>query len=209
MYYTVYKITDKINGKIYIGKHQTKKLDDGYMGSGKYLTRAIGKHGIENFQKDLLFVFDTELEMDAKEKELVTEEFCLRSDTYNLCVGGQGGFSYINRTRDHHAHSQAAANNRDYSLTDWSCNADPSKTKATSDRNKELAKKGVFDNFSFKGRKHTDAKKQKHSDFMSGRNTGSNHPQFGKTWITDGQQNKIIKSVDCIPEGWYKGRVMK
>ncbi len=40
MYYTVYKITNQINGKIYIGSHKTNDLNDRYMGSGKYLIRA-------------------------------------------------------------------------------------------------------------------------------------------------------------------------
>ena len=35
MFYTIYKITNKINGKIYIGKHQTKDPYDLYYGSGK------------------------------------------------------------------------------------------------------------------------------------------------------------------------------
>ena len=96
MLYTVYKITNLLDGKIYIGKHQTKNLDDGYMGSGKHLKNAVIKHGIENFKKDILFQFDNESEMNAKEAELVTQEFVLREDTYNLCVGGNGGFSYIN-----------------------------------------------------------------------------------------------------------------
>lgn len=41
----------------------------------------------------------------------------------------------------------------------------------------------------------------------SKKNVGSNNPQYGTMWITNGEQNKkITKDVDPIPEGWYKGR---
>ncbi len=92
MFYTVYKITNNINGKYYIGKHQTKDLNDGYMGSGKLIKQSIDKYGVENFTKQILFSFDNEAEMNAKEAELVT----LSEETYNLCPGGKGGFGYIN-----------------------------------------------------------------------------------------------------------------
>lgn len=95
MYYTVYKITNNVNDKVYIGKHQTKNLQDGYMGSGKLIKRAIAKHGVGNFTKEILHVFDTEQEMNKKEAEIVTEDFCA-GDNYNICCGGQGGFGYIN-----------------------------------------------------------------------------------------------------------------
>ena len=92
MFYTIYKITNLLNEKYYIGKHKTKNLNDGYMGSGKILLQSIEKNGIENFSKEILFIFDNEEEMNLKEKELVT----ISEQTYNLCEGGQGGFSYIN-----------------------------------------------------------------------------------------------------------------
>lgn len=58
------------------------------------------KYGIENFQKEVLFIFDNEEEMDAKEAELVTEEFVLLETNYNLCPGGRGGWEYINNNPD-------------------------------------------------------------------------------------------------------------
>ena len=95
MFYCIYKITNKVNNKIYIGMHQTKNLNDGYMGSGKRLHSAYKKYGIENFEKEILHIFDNECDMRNKEKELVV----LNENSYNLCEGGKGGFGYINRNK--------------------------------------------------------------------------------------------------------------
>ena len=109
MFYLIYKITNKLDGKIYIGSHKTKKVDDGYMGSGKYLNRAYQKYGMENFTKEILFVFDNETEMNEKEKELVI----ISESTYNLCEGGKGGFGYINSVGKnfYKDHDKVAINN--------------------------------------------------------------------------------------------------
>ncbi len=96
MFYTIYKITNKINGKSYIGKHKTKNLEDGYMGSGKYLNRAIEKNGKENFVKEILFVFNNAKEMNRKEAELVNEDYLTNENTYNLKLGGEGGWDHQN-----------------------------------------------------------------------------------------------------------------
>jgi hypothetical protein len=48
----IYKTTNLINGKIYIGKDS--KNNSKYLGSGLLLKRAILKYGKENFKKEIL-----------------------------------------------------------------------------------------------------------------------------------------------------------
>lgn len=98
MFYIIYQIKNLINQKIYVGKHQTENINDSYYGSGKAIKNAIKKYGKENFEKTILFVFDNEEEMNKKEREIITEEFFLREDTYNLGIGGEGGPHFKGKT---------------------------------------------------------------------------------------------------------------
>lgn len=98
MYYTIYRITNTINNKIYIGKHQTLNINDNYFGSGKAIKSAIKYYGRDKFIKEILFVFDNEADMNLKEKELITEEFVNRDDTYNMGIGGEGGAHFKGKT---------------------------------------------------------------------------------------------------------------
>jgi group I intron endonuclease len=87
-HYFVYKTTNILNGKIYIGCHITSDINDGYMGSGKHLCLSIKKYGVENFKREILSFHDTKEEMYLEEARLVDNNFILREDTYNITVGG-------------------------------------------------------------------------------------------------------------------------
>lgn len=94
-YYIVYKITNKVNNKIYIGIHVTENINDKYFGSGTNIKKAIKEFGKENFEKIILSNYDNEEDMLNEERRIVNDEFIKRGDTYNIILGG-GGFKSIN-----------------------------------------------------------------------------------------------------------------
>ena len=87
----IYKITNITNGKIYIGKHSTDDLNDGYMGSGRLLKKAINKYGIENFTKEYLVFCDKEDKLNWFERFYIRKYGSTdRNIGYNITKGGDG-----------------------------------------------------------------------------------------------------------------------
>lgn len=87
----IYKTTNLINGKIYIG--QTHNLSDKYIGSGKNLKRAIKKYGKENFTKDVIEYCDSDDQLNEREKYWITYYNSKDKNIgYNLTYGGQTGW---------------------------------------------------------------------------------------------------------------------
>lgn len=88
-----YKITNKINNKIYIGIHKTKNLNDGYFGSGTLLKKAIKKYGKNNFILEILSFHNSESDLLEKERYLIKEYNSTdKTIGYNMATG-QGGYS--------------------------------------------------------------------------------------------------------------------
>lgn len=97
MVFYLYKITNKINGHYYYGRrvyNGEKAEEDPYFGSGKRLKLAIKKHGVHNFFKEIVALFDTEEDLINAEKLLVNEQVVKDPNCYNLALGGHGGYTF-------------------------------------------------------------------------------------------------------------------
>lgn len=99
----IYLITNKINGKKYIGKRSCNCdiNKDKYMGSGKLINRAKSKYGIENFTKTIIEICDTEEIAYEREKFWIREyEANNNKGFYNISAGGNGGNILINLSQE-------------------------------------------------------------------------------------------------------------
>ena len=120
LFHILYKTTNLINGKYYIGRHSTNNLNDGYLGSGISLNKAINKYGIHNFKREILHMCDTYIEVCAMEELFVNKEFIESESNYNLCTGGYniGITSYKSRLKQSNSlkrHYQDPSNLKDSS----------------------------------------------------------------------------------------------
>jgi predicted GIY-YIG superfamily endonuclease len=193
----VYRTTNKINGKYYIGVHSTWKLDDGYLGSGSRLRNAIKKHGIENFTLEVIQFFDIREDALAKEKELVTTNTLSDPNCMNLRTGGDGGWGPCHKAR-----------------RDWLRQNDPKWKKRYAEICSRINKERLANNpndpwfFDWSGKKHKPEtiEKMKQHD-----RSGSKNSQFGKVWIHRLEPFESIRinrdEIDgYLSEGWSIGR---
>jgi len=86
----VYKTTNNINGKIYVGKDARNR--DSYLGSGKVFKLAVAKYGKENFTKTIIDKAESLDELAKKENFWVSFLDARNPDVgYNRAEGGVGG----------------------------------------------------------------------------------------------------------------------
>lgn len=210
MFYLVYRTTNHVNGKFYIGCHKTSKLNDGYLGSGKRLKRAIKKYGRENFSTSIVQIFTNEEDMFAFERALVTvcknDPYC-----YNIADGGRGGWGHIEWTDEMRA-EKAAILHRINSCPELSAKR---KANAAARNNSEEARRKRSESLkgrrTWLGKKHSEASKNKIGQANAKHQLGENNSQFGTCWVSNDalQQTKKIKLSEldqALTDGWVRGR---
>lgn len=95
MYGYIYKTTNLIDGKIYIGQHKYDKeeLDKKYIGSGVILNRAIKKYGIKNFKCEIIEFCPNLKILDEREIYWISYYDSIQTG-YNILEGGKGTLNY-------------------------------------------------------------------------------------------------------------------
>lgn len=91
----IYKTTNLINGKFYVGK--TIKNTPKYLGSGVVIIRAVSKYGVENFQRETLQECNSIEELNEAEKYWIKETKAIELG-YNISTGGDGGDTFSGKS---------------------------------------------------------------------------------------------------------------
>ncbi len=85
----VYRWTNKLNGKWYLGSHKGSPSDT-YTGSGRLFLAAIKKYGISNFDREILYEGPNYRAVEDKALKALNAEKSRKS--YNMKNHSSGGF---------------------------------------------------------------------------------------------------------------------
>jgi group I intron endonuclease len=210
--YFIYKTTCLVNNKIYIGCHATNNLEDGYLGSGKLLFAAIKKYGKENFTREILETFSNPEDMFDRERVLVNEDLISSGLSYNLVVGGSGGFK-VQDVDDWKRKLSASRKGRVPPNKGKSQSADTKKKISESLKGKPAWNKGLPG--TWVGKTHSEESKRKISISKKGQSAGEKNPMFGKSavagrkWYNDNIKTYYLFPDDPATAGLTAGRLKK
>jgi hypothetical protein len=86
----LYRVVDAVRGKFYLGKHRGR-IQQGYWGSGKRISRHIKKYGKQDLRYEILVIADEDYIYDLEKRWITPEYLDANPDCLNLCPGGMGG----------------------------------------------------------------------------------------------------------------------
>jgi len=104
----VYCVTNKVNGKQYVGKtvgpldkRKWKHESDAKLESETYFHRALRKYGFNNFEWEILFESDNSEILILVEMDMIKDLSSKKPSGYNLTDGGEGldGYTHSEETK--------------------------------------------------------------------------------------------------------------
>ncbi len=202
----IYKITNKINNKIYIGKSLYNKEE--YLGSGISLNNAIDKYGKENFVKEIIETCENQKILNEREKFWIKKyNSTNRKIGYNIAEGGNGGNTrqgYDEEKLKSYYHKLSQGVNTSVKYKESVNKRKGSKNPNISSKLKELYSKGIIKpwNLGIETKEETKIK-------ISEKNRGKKMSQDAKRKISESKfvgvfmldtNDKIIRSFQSIKE---------
>ena len=204
-YHFIYKTTNLINSKYYVGMHSTDNLEDSYVGSGKKLRYYITKYGLENHKFEILESLSSREELKKREAEVVNEELLNDPLCMNLKFGGEGGWDHTKNMDLKARQAKAVEIKHENKSHGKNLQLYPEIRKKGVDSISAKRKSGELPG-SWVGKKHSDETKQK---MKKPKNIGEMNSQFGTCWICNSEESKKIKKEELqiwLDKGWSKGR---
>ena len=228
----VYKTTNKINGKIYIGLKQKSTFDTSYLGSGNLIQRSIKKYGKDAFRVEVLDWAPDKKSLDLLEQYYIKMYRATdNSIGYNIANGGQGGNLGVeinNKiSKKLRSHPSNLAGKR--SIIDcngnikyiskeadlpngWAYgNYSSEKMKITNGKKEHIVNKdskipeGWHRGSTLKGKPFSEGHIQKMKDSFSTRTYENYQGLSGRVCITNDTDIKFVDPNTPLPEGWRLG----
>ena len=206
-YHFIYKTTNILTGRYYYGMHSTNNLDDGYFGSGKRLRYSINKYGKENHKRKIIEFLPNRKKLIEYEKKIVNLNEIAKKDCMNLMIGGKGGL--INKK--HGKKLNRAGNVAFKKKIENDTELKKKYIKLGSERFKMMWKNGEMKQIDWTGKHHKEESKRKIGSANSKHQQGEKNSMFGKHWITNSIETKVINKSELenyLNYGWKKGRTL-
>jgi group I intron endonuclease len=186
----IYKITNLINGKQYIGRDS--KNNPNYYGSGPAIKNAIKKYGKENFKKEIIEHCENINHLMERERYWL-EYYDVGKNSkfynlHNLSFGGSLAGENHPMFGKHHS-SESIQKMRNVKIGKTAS----AYTKAKLSKLRTGEKNNMF------GKKHSIETRKKMSNTATGKYVGEKNPMYGKGYLLCGDKNgKFNAYVVCI-----------
>jgi len=98
----IYKTTNSLNNKIYIGQKKGS-FNKNYFGSGLHLIRAIDRYGKDKFKLEIVIYAEDKDKLSELEKQYIKEyrEKIGHDNLYNITEGGEGRIAPLSKEQAH------------------------------------------------------------------------------------------------------------
>lgn len=162
MYGYVYKITNLVNGRVYVGQHKYDKypnIDKNYFSSGLYIRRALKKYGRNNFKIEILEWCENKEKLNERELYLTfKEKGFIKQGGYVFRAGHEGIMEVSEETKIRMKNSKSHISEETRKRM-----SDAQKGKHLTENQKKAISKRMMGNTIMKGRKMSEESRKRYS----------------------------------------------